>query len=141
MIYLAGDNIISSLGFSTSENVDKIYDGYCGIKLSEDNRVYPEPIHISCVETEILENETGRIGVPDGYTRFEKLAILSITKALLNSGIDISHKNTLIILSTTKGNIDLLDEEEATKYDEQRIHLWSSAREIQQYFKNPNMLP
>ena len=138
MVYLAGDNIISSLGFTTSENVDKICNGYCGIKVSEDNRLFPAPIHISCVETEILENEIDRIGLNNTYTRFEKLTILSITKALLNSGIDIGHKNTLIILSTTKGNIDLLDKEEARKYNEQRIHLWSSAQEIQQYFKNPN---
>ncbi|UCG28329.1 MAG: hypothetical protein JSV24_02925 [Bacteroidales bacterium] len=138
MVFLAGDNIISALGFSTSENVGKIIRGYCGINVSDDARLYPEPLYISCVETRILENEISKIHLQKEYTRFEKLAILSISDALQRSQIEIGHQNTLIIISTTKGNINLLDKTQAAKYDKQRIHLWSAAQEIQRYFKNPN---
>ena len=35
-VYIAGDNIISSLGFSTSENVRNILEGRIGLKVTAD---------------------------------------------------------------------------------------------------------
>ena len=50
--------------------------------------------------------------------------------------IDYTSNSTLIILSTTKGNIELL----ATEKDSQLIDLNYSAKLLQQFFQNPNQV-
>jgi 3-oxoacyl-[acyl-carrier-protein] synthase-1 len=55
-----------------------------------------------------------------------------------NRKIDITSKKTLIILSTTKGNIDLLAAAGADKSDKRRLYLWEAAQIIANHFKNPN---
>ncbi len=42
MVYIAGDNVITSLGFSTAENIRKISENVCGITRSDDKRI-PDP--------------------------------------------------------------------------------------------------
>jgi len=138
MVYIAGDNVITSLGFSTAENIRKISENVCGITRSDDKRISRTPVPVALVDSDRLEKEFAKIPSKKQYTRLEKLAILSIRDALLGSGVDPSDKRTGIIFSTTKGNIDLLDPDMASRYEDHRIHLWSAAHEIQQQIGNPN---
>lgn len=138
MVHIAGDNVISSLGFTTSENIDRLIKGVCGIKLSDDKKISQVTVPVSLVDSNRLESEFGKILPDRQYTRLEKISLLSIKDALSGTGIDGSDKRTGIIFSTTKGNIDLLDRELASQYKEQRIHLWSAAKEIRNYLGNPN---
>ncbi len=138
MVYIAGDNVITSLGFSTAENIRNIREHVCGITRSEDKRISRTPVPVSLVDSDRLEKEFEKIPSEKEYTRLEKLSILSIRDALLGSGVDGSDKRTGIIFSTTKGNIDLLDTDLASQYEDHRIHLWSAANEIQKYVGNPN---
>lgn len=138
MVYINGDNVITSLGFSTVENINQIKRNVCGIALSEDKVFSQVPVYLSIVDTLRLEEEFKSIPSDKEYTRLEKLSILSIRDALHQSTIDGSSKNTLIIFSSTKGNIDLLDTNLANRFEDHRIHLWSAANEIGKYFRNPN---
>ena len=79
------------------------------------------------------------IGNPNKFTRFEKLLILSISHALKDSEVDIRSEQTGILISTTKGNIDLLDAENHHGFGENRIHLWEAAQQVQAFFENPNV--
>jgi 3-oxoacyl-[acyl-carrier-protein] synthase-1 len=139
MAYIAGDNVITSLGFSTAENIKKVSENVCGITRSNDKRISRVPVHVSLVDSDRLEEEFGKIPSRKEYTRLEKLTILSIRDALVQSGVDGSDERTGIIFSTTKGNIDLLDSVMAKRYEDHRIHLWSAAKEIQKYIGNPNI--
>jgi 3-oxoacyl-[acyl-carrier-protein] synthase-1 len=68
------------------------------------------------------------------YTKFEKLIIASVDEALKQSGINVKDDKTLLIISTTKGNISLLESE---VYDEQlqkKIALHTSAKLITAHF-------
>ena len=47
----------------------------------------------------------------NNYTKFEQLLIASIQDALQNRHINPADKKTLLIISTTKGNISLLETE------------------------------
>ena len=69
--------------------------------------------------------------VQDSCTRFEKRLILSIAKALKGTGIDPASDKVIFIISSTKGNVDLLEH----GFDE-REPLGASAGKIARFFGN-----
>lgn len=138
MIYKVSDNIISSLGFSSKENFMAVLQEKTGLQHCENTFGIPEPFVASFVDTNKLEDAFFTLPIKKDikYTRFEKLAILSVHNSLQNTGINPAENNVLFILSTTKGNIELL--ENNTTYSPDRIHLWRSAQLIAQHFGNTN---
>jgi 3-oxoacyl-[acyl-carrier-protein] synthase-1 len=75
---------------------------------------------------------------PGSFTRLEMLHILSISDVLKSSGVNIKDPRTLIMLSTTKGNIDLLEKDRYPLIEPDRIYLWKLAEFFQHFFGNPN---
>ncbi len=140
MIYQWSNNIISSLGFTTEENYIAIKQGITGLKLYKNVFNLPEDIMGAFIDNEKLDNDFYAINTKNKtlYTRFEKLAILSIYKALEKTNINIKSEKVLLILSSTKGNIELLDKTKKESYDNNRIYLWHSAQLITSFFENPN---
>jgi 3-oxoacyl-[acyl-carrier-protein] synthase I len=134
-VFIAADNIITSLGFTTDENAVNMLEGETGIRMTEDNHIAPSPFYASLVNSSELHKRFSKFEDPDKYTRFEQLAICSIKDALSGIERDLTDSGTLFILSTTKGNIDLLENENKPKYEEERIYLWNTAQLIQRYFK------
>jgi 3-oxoacyl-[acyl-carrier-protein] synthase-1 len=65
------------------------------------------------------------------------MAITSIRYAVANTDIDLGNPGTLFILSTTKGNIDLLGNHDSP-FSQERVHLWDTARLLGGFFRNPN---
>jgi 3-oxoacyl-[acyl-carrier-protein] synthase I len=130
--YIAGDNIITSLGFTTAANFDKISSGTTGVKIVHESNLYPEEFPASLVDKSLLNSEANEKGIDKAYTRFEQLIILSITDAVSNLNIDLTSPKTLLIISTTKGNIDLLKDNKG--FPDDRVYLWKSAQEIGLYF-------
>lgn len=135
--YIACDNIITSLGFSTTENFQNLVNGNTGVKVGDYHHLYPEEFPASLVNRDILETKALELNIDKNYTIFEQLLILSISEALKDVSIDVQSPSTLIILSTTKGNIDLLANN-PKGFEDHRIHLWSSAHEIGKYFNTAN---
>ena len=135
--FLAGDNVITSLGFSTTENFQNLIKGNSGIRIGMYNYLYPEEFPASLIDRKRLEEHAAGLGIDNDYTTFEQLLIISITDALKNVTVDITSPGTLIIISTTKGNIDLL-KNNPEGFDSARVHLWKSAQIIGNYFKSPN---
>jgi len=137
-VYITADNIISSLGFNTQENISNIKKNITGIKLINDPILSPTPFYASLVDSERLHTNFEKLNQPEKFTRFEQMAIISITDAIENSLVDIKDKRTLIIISTTKGNIDILEPSNQKIFDYKRIYLWETAKLLQNYFENPN---
>ncbi len=133
--YIAGDNIITSLGFTTAANFDKISSGITGVKIVHENDLYPDEFAASLVDKSLLNSEANEKGIDKVYTRFEQLIILSVTDAVSGLNIDLTSPKTLLIISTTKGNIDLLKDNKG--YSDDRVHLWKSAQEIGHNFDTP----
>jgi 3-oxoacyl-[acyl-carrier-protein] synthase-1 len=131
---LISDNIISSLGFTTEENMTSFREGHTGIKLYDDQTLAPAPFWASRVDDEELSRRFTVFGNPSGYTRFERLVICSVKDALSRCTIDITGKRTLFILSTTKGNIDLLKGNSVNRFEESRTYLWYTAHLLQRFF-------
>lgn len=132
-VYIESGNIISPLGFSTEENYANILSGRSGLRLHTDSRLSDVPLQLALIDDAMLENAFAAfVGDGSGFTRFEKFCLLTVTCLLKNSKIDISSPDTVVILSTTKGNIELLESRES--YDPRRLHLWHSAALIAKHF-------
>jgi 3-oxoacyl-[acyl-carrier-protein] synthase I len=133
-VYISSENIITSLGFTTSENAAYLLAGETGIGLKYDESIAPSPFYASLVNTAHLHENFSSFDNIERYTRFEQLAICSIKEALSRSTLELNGPDTIFILSTTKGNIDLLANINALRYGRDRIHLWNTARLISNYF-------
>lgn len=139
MIVRIGDNIISALGFSSRENFQAVRAGKTGLKRYENRFDLPEPFMASMIDRERLNDEFSIVGKGTSFpaTDLEKAAILSVCYANETAGIDLSGNRVLFVLSTTKGNINLL--EKLPSPDTRRsVFLWHSATVISRYFNNPN---
>lgn len=71
----------------------------------------------------------------EGYTKVEKAAIVAAAQAINEANIDAAREDVIFILSTTKGNVDLL---ENNTYEPERVYLWRTAQLIAEFFDNPN---
>lgn len=152
MIYVAGRSITTPLGRGISENFDAILEGKSKISLHEGTFGLPEPFYGSLLDRAEIEKDFE--GIPSrydendsldffpptprnrkpSYTFFEKLCILTVYNALMDCDIDPKSKDTIFILSTTKGNVDVLEEDENSR----RCYLTSSLDAITDFFENPN---
>lgn len=139
MIARIGDNIISSLGFTTSENYRAVKSGQTGLRFYNSCMGLQEPFVASFIDKERLNDCFATISGQSGdYTPLEKAAILSVKQAAEESGIDLSDPRVLFFFSSTKGNVALLDEKE-TGFSSDHLYLWHTAQVISGYFHNPNI--
>ncbi|MET2985344.1 beta-ketoacyl synthase N-terminal-like domain-containing protein [Aureibaculum conchae] len=130
-IYLTYNNIISSLGFTTAENIESVSKGISGIKKVDDKNLSQIPFYSSLVDTELLNNTFQQIGDKTKFTRLEKMMLLSLYDVLEQSELELTDKTGLII-STTKGNVDVLDAK--SKFPKERAYLAELGKQIQQFF-------
>jgi 3-oxoacyl-[acyl-carrier-protein] synthase-1 len=72
------------------------------------------------------------------YTKFENLLIASISDALTKSNIDPADNKTVLIISSTKGNVSLLETEEPSDLLNKRISLNTSAKLVADHFQFSN---
>jgi len=126
-VFVVADNVLSPIGKTTIENFDQLKKNISGVKEQNNQAISPKPFFAS------LFNE-GDINIESGKTKFEQLLIDSISDALQNSGIDPTDKKTILIISSTKGNISLLETEVHTPELEKRIALSTSAKIIAEHF-------
>lgn len=137
--YIAADNIISPLGFTSEENFEQLKKQQTGIQQITSSPYSLTPFCAALIDDRKINEAFVKLNISDAFTRLEKLVILSISAALKqNQAIDVRNKKTLIIISTTKGNIDLLDSSNIKHVDKKRVYLWEIARVIQEHFKSPN---
>lgn len=138
MIIWAGDNIISALGLTSEANYKAVKAGTSGIALHNATSI-AEPFQASLINREQLDDTFNQHfhSHTNTYTTLEKAAILSAHTAATTANIDISSPDALFILSTTKGNIHLLDTPDQT-YDPRKLHLWHTAQLIAKHFNNTN---
>ena len=137
MIVKVSDNIISPLGMSTAENYAAVKAGCSMLKRYEGHWGLPELFVASLMDREMVEQAFAEQSDRKPYTFFEKMIILSASKAIAEAGIDPSSEKVLFILSTTKGNVFFLDKRE-TGFPKERVLLCETARQMTDYFRNPN---
>ncbi len=132
-VFVVSDNILSPIGFTSEQNFNALKEGRSGIQRHEDLKLSPVPFHAS-----LFSASTNFLTIENNYTKFEQLLIASIDAALKNTDIDIRDKKTALIISSTKGNISLIETETFSEELKQRVSLHGSARLIADHFDHPN---
>lgn len=131
-VYLGAHNITSPLAFTSHENFERVSRGESAIK----QRPFPftsQDIFCSYFNDQQLAERFSVLADPASYTKLERMCLLSIHDVIQQSGLDLTQPDTLIILSTTKGNIDLLDAATAQQ-DPKRVYLSELAAVITRHF-------
>lgn len=133
-VFIAADNILSPLGHTTAENFIQLKKNVSGIKLHNNAAISETPFYAA-----LFENSNWYIRDDNSkFTKFEQLLAASIKDALQNCSVDPRDKGTLLIISSTKGNISLLETEVKSKELRERIGLHTSGELIANHFQFVN---
>lgn len=125
--FIIGHNIVSPLGNTTAENFSCLLKNISSVKQHVNPLINDESFYASLFDEEIFITNKE-------YTKFEQLLIASISRAVEQTGINLNDEKTLLIISTTKGNISLLETEPFNESLKQRISLSASAKKIAGHF-------
>jgi 3-oxoacyl-[acyl-carrier-protein] synthase I len=100
---------VSPLGFNTEDNFQQIQSQKSGLNF----RIFDfsvEPFCVSQINEDAVNQQFKDFsGIEDGYTKLEKMGILSVADALKQSPHNCLGKDSILIFCSTKGNIDLLE--------------------------------
>ena len=138
MIRKVADYIISPLGIGTADNYQAIREGR-SLLLPYDGRWgLPETFCASLIPDGVFTQLRHDDSLPADLTRFETLLVSAAKRALATCDIDASAPGTLFIISSTKGNVEYLDDCYAGTPQQERILLGAAAKKVTEYFGNPN---
>ena len=134
-IFVVSDNIYSPIGSSTAENFLQLTKNISGIRKWDVPSIAVEPIYASLLPRDLdpLPAEDKR-----NFTRFEQLLIASLKSSMEICDIQADDPKTILIISTTKGNINMLETEKMTEALKERMALHYSARLVGDYFHCKN---
>lgn len=134
-IYQESHSIVSPLGIGSLENFEAIAAGNSRLRLYPDHWGIPEPFFASLFdENTAFLHRVSRQG--KAFSRVESIAVTAAEQAIEQAGIDASAEEVLFVLSSTKGNVELLAEPHCD--DPSAVYLWHSAQMIAGHFGNPN---
>lgn len=128
-VFVVADNILSPLGKTTVENFSNLKQDISGVKEHNDLAISSSPFFAS-----LFDKSEEFISNAHNHTKFEQLLTASLIDALQQSSIDPTDKKTVLIISSTKGNISLLETETYTPELKTRISLSYSASLISDHF-------
>lgn len=136
MVTVAGHNIYTGLGFGSDYVYARVRAGGSGLALREGTFGIPDPFVASLFDRAEIDCRFGDRKGAGAMTPLEKAMVLSAEDAVRMAGIDASSEDTVFIISTTKGNVELL--ESTPDGSDPRLPLWHSARTVSEWFGNPN---
>jgi 3-oxoacyl-[acyl-carrier-protein] synthase-1 len=129
-VFIVADNVLSPLGKTTSENFDQLKKNVSAVKQHHYTAISSQPFYASLFDRNAIFMEADSYR----YTKFEQLIIASTTEALKGSTVNIKDKKTVLIISSTKGNIGLLETENNNVELKKRMALSTSAKLIADHF-------
>jgi len=129
-VFVVADNVLTPLGKTTAENFDNLKQSISAVKQHNDANISLQSFYASVFDHDesFIKNNT------HSFTKFEQLLIGSAADAIACSGIDMKDKKTILIISSTKGNISLLETESYNTELKKRIALSTSAKLVASYF-------
>ena len=126
-IYITDYNCVTPLGFDVESNWKALLEGKSGVALHKiiDNH---EAFFVSKIDSEKLEEEFNKNFDNQNFTRLEKMFLLSLKPLVERHSIS---DDTAFILSTTKGNISLLKNENTLP---EGVYLSKLAQKLADFF-------
>jgi 3-oxoacyl-[acyl-carrier-protein] synthase I len=124
-VYVVADNIYSPLGSTTRENFDRLLQGRSAVQRHDRQRMAEQPFYAALFDSvELLPAKA--------CTPFERLLIASSGDALQRVGLATADERTILIVSSTKGNIGLLEAD--VRMPPSRLSLFVSAALVGRHF-------
>ena len=133
--YVSHNNIVSSFGFDSASAIENIKNEISGLSLVTDKNILPNPFYASCIDPQKLRGNYLKLKPAEDHTRLEQMLLVSLADVIAKSGITLDERVGLII-STTKGNIDVLDEKNS--YPKERAYLGNLGNKIKAFFDFKN---
>ncbi|GAC1313002.1 MAG: beta-ketoacyl synthase N-terminal-like domain-containing protein [Mucilaginibacter sp.] len=127
-VFIVADNVLSPLGRTTAENFSSLKENKSAVKAHHNPEISQQPFFASLFDNDDF------LQINPQFTRFEQLLIASIENALQNCGISAADKKTILIISSTKGNISLLETEPYNIKLKNKIALPHSAQLVADHF-------
>ena len=106
MVYKVADNILSPLGATTAENYQAVKAGRSALARHDHRWALPDEHLTASLFTKEQESHF----LVSGLSRFESMIVTSVREALSQTTLDVSQPNVILILSTTKGDVELLED-------------------------------
>ena len=129
--YLSYNNIFSNLGFDSGTVIDKISNGISGLEIVNNPSLVPGDFCAATISAQKIQDEFNIIDDASKFTKLEQMMILSLKSVIDVSNLNLN-KEVGFIISTTKGNIDVLEKE--SDFPESRAYLSELGRILQVYF-------
>ncbi len=130
-VYVSHNSIVSSLGYDSPTVVQKIKDRISGLQAVSDPTLLDQTFCASLVDIEKLPETIGNPDKEENYTRLEQMLLVSLAKVIHTSKIKLTDRVGLII-STTKGNIDVLDDD--NPFPRERGYLAELSKILKDFF-------
>jgi len=127
-VYITATNCITPLGFDVQSNINAMLEGNSAIQYHDDLMLLDQPFCSAIIDDKKLTNAFELIDKSKAYSRLEKMLILALNSIVNRSEIT---SRTAFILSTTKGNIVKLENQNNTIESAQLAVL---AKKIANYF-------
>lgn len=128
-VFIIADNVCSPLGRTTADNFEQIKNSVSGIQQHHRSDLSDIPIAAS-----LFKQDDVLIPGAEAYTKFEQLLIVSVAEALSQTKVQIDDPKTGLIISSTKGNISLLETDDNNQELQKRISLSTSAQLVADLF-------
>jgi|TARA_R110002012_G_scaffold273585_1_gene459575 3-oxoacyl-[acyl-carrier-protein] synthase-1 len=126
-VYISHPGLVTPLGLGVQQNFTEITNGNIAIQKHSRTDIAKEPFYAAMVSEAAINEAFKSHGAISEYTKLEKMMLLSALETLDNSEVKISDK-TLLIVATTKGNIDVLDKDSA--FNSERAYLPNLAKTL-----------
>lgn len=110
--YITAPSLISSIGFSVNENMQNIRAYKSGIGEIDDKDIYNKVFNAARIDQKQWNLAAAEGGLNE-FTPLEQLFILTLRETIRKSGINPSDESCCLVLSTTKGNIERLSEDDS----------------------------
>ncbi|MGB8373852.1 MAG: beta-ketoacyl synthase N-terminal-like domain-containing protein [Salegentibacter sp.] len=129
--YLLEDSIISPLGFSTEANLEAIREERSGLRRHTSKLPNLKEVYAGTIDVSELRQNFEALANPSDYTKLEQMMILAI-HGVISKMTNFDPETTALVISTTKGNIDLLGT--ARIFPAERVKLHVLGKVLQDFF-------
>jgi 3-oxoacyl-[acyl-carrier-protein] synthase-1 len=130
-VFLSHNSVVSAYGFDSKSMIDKIQAQEHGLQVVKHESFNQGQTFASLVDQKDLQEHFSALKISGEYTRLEKMLILALRPVIEASGIELNERVGLI-LSTTKGNVDVLDAK--SPFEKERAYLPVLGKVIQDQF-------
>jgi 3-oxoacyl-[acyl-carrier-protein] synthase-1 len=114
-VYATSGNCLSPAGRDLSENLEAINSGNLAIKEHHIQDLNETPFYGAIIDEKLIESEFSKLKYDGSFSKLEKMTLI-VLNDIINQYSQLFNKRCGIIFSTTKGNIDALNNSDIEGY-------------------------